>query len=124
MSKKINYVTPEVLDKITHAINIDVYSLKKVSIGTLDISGVYMLWNNEQLVYIGKSKSVFNRIISHIRDINKQITHFSYIELAYEDADLYERMMINKYRPTLNKDSILKKINNDEANILYNLPPF
>lgn len=64
------------------------------------ISGVYYLFRNEQLVYIGESACVFSRITEHIKEGVKEFTHFKYE--ACENRKELERSLIRKYRPIYN----------------------
>ena len=71
--------------------------------------GVYFLWHNENLIYIGKSINLSERIVSSIKERNLKIkvTHFSYY-LAETQADVHilEPYLITKYKPLLNSEFI------------------
>ena len=75
------------------------------------MEGVYILYKQNLIIYIGKSKNINNRILQHKKDKDfdsvKSIcfTNDSYI-------DLYEPFLINKYKPMLNNDLIRDCSNN------------
>lgn len=65
---------------------------------------VYMLYQGGFCVYIGKSVSVFNRIIWHAdKDFDKIKALF--LNNA-ADMDILELYLINTYKPELNKDCV------------------
>ena len=63
--------------------------------------GVYFLFNNDNLIYIGKSINIFRRLNDHIKD--KYFDNYSFIKCNTEqEADKLELEMIIKYKPKLN----------------------
>jgi len=69
------------------------------------LEGVYFLYHNDTIVYIGKSKNIYDRVSQHRKD--KQFNKVK--SIIFKDAsniDLYEPYLINKYKPALNKDFI------------------
>ena len=67
--------------------------------------GVYTLFNNEEIVYIGYSRNVYVRILEHIVDSKKifnRIMSFSSSHLSEEDALIMEMLLICKYSPEYN----------------------
>lgn len=77
---------------------IDINTLEKVNHKI--ICGVYFLYNNDILCYIGKSKDIQARISVHK---GKIFTHYSFIECNEDSLSQLEKEMILKYSPTLNK---------------------
>ena len=70
-------------------------------------TGVYFLWHEEKLLYIGKSINLSERIVTSLRERNKQIkvTHFSYFETPTQaDAHILEPYLIIKHKPILNSE--------------------
>jgi len=61
---------------------------------------IYFLFNADQLVYIGKSKNLVNRIMYHKE--GKIFTDVAIVETTAEDYDLLECYYINKYKPEYN----------------------
>lgn len=87
----------------------DYLSLKskfyKSSLFSLDnnLNGVYRLYKNNEIIYIGKSKNIKNRLLSHNSD--KDFDSFDYVEIDNNaDKDLYEMYYIDKFKPILNKE--------------------
>ena len=66
-----------------------------------NISGIYFLFKNNEIVYIGKSVSIFRRILEHKHNFDS----FSYIELPKEKLDIYEKLFILKYNPEYNTET-------------------
>lgn len=71
----------------------------------MDLCGVYFLFLNEELVYIGSSKHIMYRLQTHLR--NKEFDCFTYIETKPEDRLPLEEAYIDKFEPRLNKNLIL-----------------
>ena len=64
-------------------------------------TGVYFLFDQDSLIYIGKSENVFRRLNDHVR--NKFFDNYSFIKCNTEkDASSLEKEMIIKYKPALN----------------------
>lgn len=68
-------------------------------------SGVYFLFNENELVYIGKGWNCLLRVAEHTRkDSDKEFTSWSYLPI--EDKQEYstlENQLINTYKPKYNK---------------------
>lgn len=64
--------------------------------------GIYLLYNDEDIVYIGKSiNCIGSRIVSHIKDKSFNEVHvYSLQSLA--DIDILENYLINKHKPKYN----------------------
>ena len=68
-------------------------------------SGIYVLYDDEEIVYIGKSTNIYNRIQQHKKD--KVFTSVKSIIFKEEgNIDLYEPYLIKKYKPKYNKEFI------------------
>ena len=63
------------------------------------LSGVYFLFLNGNLQYVGKAKHILSRIGSH-RD--KDYNSFAYIECTQEEAQVIEIAYIKQHKPPLN----------------------
>lgn len=73
--------------------------------------GVYFLFDGDELVYIGQSKDIQNRVQTHMDEGVKKFDSFSYIYLELPvDRDVIERGLINEYLPKYNNDSLTKKL--------------
>jgi len=70
-------------------------------------NGIYFLFNEGNLVYVGKGWNCFLRVAEHTRkepNNNKMFTHWNFIEIPEsENLGTIERALIQKYRPPLNK---------------------
>ena len=113
-TKAVNYITPKLLKQLNEADSIDVYGQKRYSADKYVYCGVYFLFDYHELVYIGCSNDIYNRLEFHMKDDSKQYTKFSFIEYAVDDMKIVERFLINKYLPKYNKDTLTKKIRKDE----------
>ena len=68
--------------------------------------GVYFLFNNDELVYIGKGWNCLLRVAEHTRkDSNKVFNSWRYTEVidSKKRGEL-ERELIRKYKPIYNKN--------------------
>lgn len=64
-------------------------------------SGVYILFRNNIVMYVGESGNIMQRLYSHK---NKDYwDKFTYIELNYKDRMIAEALYIDKYKPKYNK---------------------
>jgi hypothetical protein len=72
------------------------------------VRGVYLLWSGNNLVYIGKSKNLRNRIISSIYERTSDklpITAVTPIQTITEaDMHILEPLLISEYKPILNSE--------------------
>jgi hypothetical protein len=68
-----------------------------------DIMGIYRLYVNDALLYIGKSKNIKSRVYAHTKE--KLIDSFDFISVENpSDINIFEVYLIDKYKPILNKD--------------------
>jgi excinuclease UvrABC nuclease subunit len=67
--------------------------------------GIYFLFDNDELVYIGKGWNCFLRVAEHTRkDSTKIFTSWEYIQI--DDEAKYgelEKQLIKQYRPRYNR---------------------
>lgn len=63
--------------------NIDLHSLRTNAVQRLgNVSGVYFLFNGDELVYIGQGWNCLLRVAEHTRkDSDKMFTHWNFIEI-------------------------------------------
>ena len=65
-------------------------------------SGVYFLYRDNKLVYVGESGNVFGRIGEHIREGIKEFDEFEFIELSEIERKSMEAFLIEIIRPEYN----------------------
>lgn len=78
-------------------------------------SGLYLIYNKEdELLYIGKAKNLYSRIISHLNGSSnlKDIYHNFYkVKMIFVNdplyRELYETYMINTLKPLLNVEKVI-----------------
>lgn len=75
--------------------------------------GLYIFWANEEIVYIGKSVNLQERIYSSLKERikNAPITHLTAL-LTITEADMHigEVLLITEYKPTLNRDCVCEDV--------------
>ncbi len=85
---------------------INIEKLKKTS-KTLEgnLSGIYFLFDSNELVYIGKSWNCLLRIAEHTKkDSDKVFTSWEYLHIESEkEYSVLEKELIKKYAPKYNK---------------------
>lgn len=68
--------------------------------------GVYFIYNDEEeLIYIGKSMNLFERLVGSLADKKGSKYRFT-IPNTKSDTHLYELYYISKMKPPLNKDTV------------------
>lgn len=66
--------------------------------------GIYFLYNDDELVYIGKSQNIFQRIGSHIKEGIKEFNNWDYQEIDNEnERSELEGYLINVFKPKYNE---------------------
>jgi len=67
------------------------------------LKGVYFLSDGQRVVYVGRSKDIFRRIVNHMLERRKYFSAFKYFVIADEFyRDLTEVYYINTLRPKYN----------------------
>ena len=126
-----NYMTKEIFDLFHNPIKDNLHELeylklksnwyevnheicvKKYSDLTKKISGIYRLYKNNEIIYIGKSICIKSRLTQHKSE--KDTDSFDFTILNNEsDKNIYELYYIDKYKPTHNRDCIEKSTSNIE----------
>lgn len=75
----------------------DIYQLPKISYNV--IRGVYFLFDENVVVYIGQAINILRRITEHT---DKTFTSYSYIECSIAEMNELERKYIETYSPKYN----------------------
>jgi hypothetical protein len=73
--------------------------------------GVYLLFNQGEIIYIGQSKNSYSRIVTHMQD--KIFDSFRILNCKQERLLYWETCLISKYKPKLNIKKNFKGVNND-----------
>jgi len=81
----------------------EILNMKKELPDEKEFIWIYFLIYRDQIVYIGKTNSGYNRILQHIRKGDKLFDSYSYVTVPIEDADDLEFQYLNKFKPKLNK---------------------
>jgi hypothetical protein len=71
-----------------------------------EICGVYFLFLKDQLIYIGSSYNIFQRINIHKK--SKIFDCFSFIQTSKDERQFLEQEYINRFKPDLNKKFFFK----------------
>ena len=79
----------------------DLNELRKIKKSLKKLYGVYFLWSNNKLVYVGQSSNGTSRIGDHRED--KAYNYFTWLTVPIWYIDSVEKFYINKYRPKYNK---------------------
>jgi hypothetical protein len=64
--------------------------------------GVYLLWKNGTVVYVGQSENILQRVGVHLANPNKDFDGFSYAVVENGDLNIVEADLIVRYNPPLN----------------------
>ena len=87
---------------------------KKIPIDDIETRrpGVYFLIRENKVVYVGKSIDMIQRLRSHMADQRMEFTHVTMLKLDSDEfeLDIMEKMMIRKFKPPKNRDSMSRKM--------------
>lgn len=90
-------------------------------------SGLYKFYENEELVYIGKTKDFRDRFSSHFTKSKSnlfhakgKITKIEICQLGESDTNILEMYLISKYKPKYN----IKDVPKDEPTFIIQEPVF
>ena len=74
-----------------------------------DIGGIYILYDNEKPIYVGKSENIVRRLSEHNSDrLAGRWNRFSWFEISenvYQSKEAYEHVLIEALEPRLNRRS-------------------
>lgn len=103
-----NVVDNEVIERCENIVR---NFIPESQMNSASIRGIYFLYNEYELVYIGQSKSIINRLAQHLSS-EKVFTHYTYLSIQDENIplEIIERMFIEKYLPIFNVDPTTEKI--------------
>lgn len=83
-------------------------------------SAVYLLINNDEVIYVGQTQNGLKRIMQHNdKDFNK----YAFIETPPEELNYYEDLYIMKYQPKYNNlyNSLRISVNSCYNKLKYNI---
>jgi hypothetical protein len=82
--------------------------------------GVYFLVNDDEIVYVGQSINIHQRIGEHEK--TKIFTTFTYVECSYEELNKIEARYIDMFKPKYNYNSLgrlVMPMSKEQANYIY-----
>lgn len=80
---------------------VDKLSKNKISTETLNNFCVYALWDKDEIVYVGQSAQLGQRIMAHTK--NKQFDSYSFFDCkSFDEMDSIESTLIIQLRPKYN----------------------
>lgn len=91
--------------------------------GTHDpvISGVYILINGDEIVYVGSSFHICARVRTHLSEARINFGDVLYMELPRRLADIYEAALVRFLEPRNNARGWVHRDRSADAEILYGL---
>lgn len=79
-----------------------------------DIGGIYILWENDTIAYIGKSMNLQGRIPQSLHERLYMMPNINYLSIICCEADadvhILEILLITELKPLCNKDCICKDV--------------
>ena len=87
-----------------------------------NVSYVYILYMGYEIVYIGMTRRLYERLFTHYRE--KKFSHAKYIIVSHSEAPKLERALIKHYKPAYNtthKDDVAEKTKVKAVNKLRTL---
>ena len=100
--------------------NLDLTKFEKAIKAELEYAYIYLLYNEDELVYVGQTTQYpIHRILDHVKQAKKIFTHYSLIEIPEGiDLKLVEELLIARHNPLYNKDGKYIKKQIEIAKIL------
>lgn len=72
------------------------------------VCGIYFLFEDDEIVYIGQSVNVLSRVSTHITDPEKRFNRACYVPIAREELNDIEDAMIAMFKPRHNKRGLIQ----------------
>lgn len=77
-----------------------------------NVGGIYIFWENDNIVYVGKSMNLQGRIPQSLQDRLKMTPDINYLSIICCDSDadvhILEILLITELKPLCNRDCICK----------------
>lgn len=89
---------PELADAARLTLQADLFK-QAVPLNWDTVSGVYFLFDGDEIVYVGQSKNVHARIATHMSEGLKVFTHWAFIQLPDGERLEAERYLIELFKP-------------------------
>lgn len=105
--KLVSALPSRVLDALTK-VPFDRATVLQASLPCGSMCGVYFLIDKGEVVYVGQSLDVLNRLSKHMRG-GRRFERFAFIACKKEDLDELERLYINALVPAWNTAMPVKK---------------
>lgn len=95
-------------------------NLKKYEIPANIKNAIYILYDEDEVVYVGQTTNGLTRLLNHG---NKKYNKFSFIEKEEKDLDYYEDLYIMKFQPKYNihYNKYRMSFNSAYNNLKYNI---
>ena len=77
--------------------NLDIFKIPDSQVG------IYILWNDNEAVYVGQSTNIHYRLSQHYNDGKKEFDSYSLIPKMKDDLDSAEKYYIMLLKPKYNK---------------------
>lgn len=71
------------------------------------VIGIYFLLSGSEVIYIGQSINLIERIGNHLRNSNMSFDSYSFVEANESDLNELELKYIKKYRPRMNQAGLI-----------------
>lgn len=84
------------------------------------VSGVYFLYNDEELVYIGKSTCVIGRVGGHLSERVKKFNRWAWIPAEICQLEYFENIFISRY-PTRYNNPLTRYVSVDYISSIFNI---
>jgi hypothetical protein len=72
------------------------------------VSGIYFLWRGSQLIYVGQSRHIAQRVGQHIEEGRKPFDGMSFIRVEISHLNHVERLYIERFLPQYNRCAMSK----------------
>lgn len=90
-------------------------------------SGVYGLFDKNELVYLGQSSGIAHRVQTHLQDPRRIFDSVGFVLVPVEYREVVERRMIQALKPKYNRKHIKRKswgrVIIDDLAAVLNVPP-
>lgn len=68
-------------------------------------SGIYFLFDGNELVYVGRAINVYHRVHTHVTEGRKSFDQWAYVDCPVDKLDDLEAAYISEFRPKYNSET-------------------